>query len=296
MLPSQFRRLLDLLRNSSEALRTDLGALKEVIENQIRAIRDQTEREGEQSKRAAEIVSRAIGSTDDDKSDDRTYREKNYRVQKILAFVTFLAFLAAAVAAGGAIYYARIANRTLKEIKSQTCAAWELQQNANDFFRTDERAWLEIVPEIFPSKPLLLESNTPPFYDYRFAIKNTGKTPAKIMKVGDNTRGIINGKDSEIGLRDYPLIPRPAPVLLVPGSDIPWILRGIMQTNSVMPDGRLMLHQYIGRIDYQDIFGGPHWVTFCYQLHDDATPAMCEFGNSGDTEKPKDREPCPSNQ
>jgi hypothetical protein len=131
MLPHQFKRLMEFLRDSNEALRADFGTLQEVIENQVRATRDQTESEGEQSKRAAEMISRAIGSTDDDKGDDHAYREKNYRVQKILAFVTFLAFLATAIAAAGAIVYATIAKRQLDAMQVQTYISAESQLQAS---------------------------------------------------------------------------------------------------------------------------------------------------------------------
>ncbi len=228
-------------------------------------------------------------------------RPRNSMTNVIVALANSLSALIALGTLVGLIFTVKLAsqqwltmNATLDEMRSQTAAARQSQQDTNEFFKTDERAWLEVVPEVIPTKPLppVQGMNFPPLFDYRFAIKNTGKTAAKIVKVGDNNRSVLNGKDTRAGVelsQESQLLPRPAPAILVPGSDIPWVLRGIMQPNSTASDGRLILHQYVGRIDYEDIFGVAHWVTFCYQLHDDATPAMCEFGNDGDSEKPRKR-------
>jgi hypothetical protein len=69
-----------------------------------------------------------------------------------------------------------------------------------DNFHREQRAWLEVIPEFSKPLPPVDGLNFPPLFDFRFSIKNTGRTAARIIKVADNNRGVLNGKDTKRGI------------------------------------------------------------------------------------------------
>lgn len=190
MVRRQFKALIAMLQ-------TQLGAIQEIIEKQVGATRDQTETERKQWESTSKEIVRAVISTEDTqnyKREDRAYREKNYRVQKFLAFITFWAFLAAAFAAGGAIYYAKIAarqacimNSTLQEIKRQTPfikqsadAATTAADVSREALYSVQRAYVGFPP--VPEIRIFSLQNGPPLVTIQMPIENAGTTLARTVE------------------------------------------------------------------------------------------------------------------
>jgi hypothetical protein len=112
-------------------LRNQIKAFVEVIRLELASIHEQigSAREGHErdSQSWREIPERLadLRTPEDDKRESRTYRDKAHRQQVILTWVTFFAFLAAAV-------YAGIAAQQLTQMRLATEATRESVQLASD--------------------------------------------------------------------------------------------------------------------------------------------------------------------
>lgn len=281
MLPSEFKAIKAL----AEALRAELVALRQVGADQVSAIRDAEEA----AKKNRGDIPRAIATlqpTEAANREDRTYRQKNYAMQVILAIATCGAFIAAAI-------YAGFAYRALKEAQKQTT-------NTERFFRTDERSWVEFDP----LKPIVWVSPVPIFgtiFKYEFIPRNVGKTLARdiVVRIADGTNGSWDFGQSEGAIREEqdvylmgglkdqtgkPILigSDPIPKVLAPGdpSPVPLMLHGPAPIHS----GKVINYGYlIGRIDYVDAFDVPHWKKFCFVIYDSAGDVEnCKYGNDED--------------
>lgn len=123
MLPSQFNKLLELLR-------IQLGAIHEAIKNQESAIRNSAEAAKEKWRELPGVIATSIlGTTEDKKSAEAQKVTTNDQQERLissqgkLVFWTRFAFVAAAIAAGAAIYYAHIASKQLEQMKAATDAS-----------------------------------------------------------------------------------------------------------------------------------------------------------------------------
>lgn len=153
-------------------------------------------------------------------------------------------------------------------------------------FRTDERAWLELgsiklTKTIAPTSP-----NEPTFLIYAFYVGNFGKTVARdiVLKRAEAmsaNSGVILQRDIEKAQGQLlSAVPgQPIPKSLAPNTPVlvPFTIGGGIPRNG-------FLSYLIGRIDYTDAFGVPHWMRFCYVITDAITERLttCEYGNDED--------------
>jgi hypothetical protein len=169
-----------------------------------------------------------------------------------------------------------------------TKATQDAVTNADKYFRSDERAWLEV-----DSAQLILHETPASWtggklFGISVHLKNFGKTSARNVAVWDNTRGENNGSTTEALIEDdflKHLLPRPFPQVVAPNSVPLAQMSGALQTPYWF-GGHLVLSDYVGRIEYDDIFGMHHWTTFCYQLLKDKTLSACQWGNNDDQQSP----------
>lgn len=180
--------------------------------------------------------------------------------------------------------------------------AWEMKESTNatiNFFRTDERAWIEIEP----IKPIIFapKSKEIPRTVFRYEIypHNAGKTPARdvVMKAQEMGSGetfgsdeysiestqekYLRGKftDSKTG-KPIMIFGNPIPRVLAPNTSapVPFVLYG--QEPQISQDGHGFYDYLVGHIDYVDQFGVPHWMKFCFfVINQRGELRYCEYGN-----------------
>ena len=146
-------------------------------------------------------------------------------------------------------------------------------------FRLDQRAWIGV--ETIDPDPIMPEIGKP--FTVHITIKNTGKTPA--MKINSRGRGESIVKNSTANF-SYVDITTYKAGFLTPGGTFVIGSTPIVdpQTNQskifdfetvnniTMKAITLYVH---GRIDYNDIFGDQHWLTYCATL---SVPFNGKFG------------------
>jgi hypothetical protein len=178
-------------------------------------------------------------------------------------------------------------------------AVIKLSQQADDaeaFFRTDERAWIEIEP--IKPKPY---KDSKELHIYELFPKNVGKTAARDIvvradNVASNRESIENTRHPNWihNMQDKYLFGKfknthplnggtPIPSILGPGTISPIPITYITQTPQVFPSGSELVSEILGRIDYTDEFGVPHWIRFCFYPSDaEGSLASCTAGNDED--------------
>lgn len=217
--------------------------------------------------------------------------DSQYKVQKSIKNATWCAFAAAVIYAGISLLQwsqmlrqSHLANATLTQsIKS---------------FRIDERAWIELEPihgAMFSARTEKIGAD----FAYPIYIKNFGKTVARDVTL----RASRNGTQSSITMGDSAeqIAWEQDKLLLgkVPtAADIPIVIsvRRVLAPNTTTPVPAILHGQepqyftntewvsyIIGRVDYTDSFGVPHWVKFCFFV---ANPRgelrNCKEGNDED--------------
>lgn len=255
---------------------------------------------------------------------DRWYRtfSRTDWITAISALITALATVVIMVWAGlqwYEMYTGGVDTRAIAEAaKQQACAAksfaasadsinlgvgnavGKLAQQANDaetFFRTDERAWVEIGKiEIVATYPP--ESTFGRIFKYGIYTKNDGKTVARDVRIHinnlDNVGGDFEGNKKAIrmfqnqlfresGTRKRVITPDiPGPQTIAPGelSPVPVYSGG----QEPMKDHNIFRYSFIlGRIDYIDAFSVKHWMRFCYMVsNSQGELGHCQFGNDED--------------
>ena len=147
-----------------------------------------------------------------------------------------------------------------------------------EHFRTDERAWIEIEtvkPRIIP-------------FQYEVFIRNVGKTVARdivlkrLTMMDGNTgamkaRAIQRAQDTMLVEKsEIPALPMPTSLAPNTAPMIPFRIGG------AAPNAGYFQHM-LGRIDYNDVFGVPHWIKFCFVIIDsNGNVQYCETGNEED--------------
>jgi hypothetical protein len=185
-------------------------------------------------------------------------------------------------------------------------------RDAQDNFRVDERAWIELEPI------KLTESNTPipgfpkaPHTGLKFEIrpKNVGKTVAREIdlkaiavdgpeSLAHDARELAETQDQFFmgQIHSWPdnvaLTPPKTPTLrvLAPGAVAPVPLEVLARPpREAKPDSENPQEQVrrvwyiIGRIDYLDEFSVNHAMKFCYFVtNDKGALDICEYGNEED--------------
>jgi hypothetical protein len=192
-------------------------------------------------------------------------------------------------AVGAAGIYALISLAIWCQMIKQSKTADAQLRQSRESFRIDERASIEIesmklkgtVP--FPPTTAVV---------YEVTAKNFGKTVARdivfkkatLMDANSeafNARVIKSGQDS---LKDHP--PVAFPKSLGPNTPvvIPFGVGGTAPQTYGKGSKQETWHDYlIGRFDYNDSFGIPHWMTFCFVIRDaSGNVDYCETGNDED--------------
>jgi hypothetical protein len=204
-----------------------------------------------------------------------------------LAFVALVAYT----------YYTRKQWKTLDENVTEI----------SEFFRIDERAWIEIEP----IKPIPFSPRNGKFgavFKYEIYPKNVGKTAARDIELRSApglTTSITAGNNLQWATwqQDRLLLGRvpsaseipvnnPLPKVLAAHtvSSVPFVISG--QEPQIFTKDEWVSY-LIGRIDYSDEFQVPHWIKFCFFVADSkGNLRNCKEGNDEDRNPetpPKDR-------
>jgi hypothetical protein len=220
----------------------------------------------------------------------RAHREKHWKLQ-------FWADGAAVVLSAIALIVAVVGYLSLRD---QTTAAWVAIKETRDAFRIDDRGWVEIISGSNSRLPPLPGFGN--LFRYEFYLKNVGKTIAqKVTVVAMQTdSGIDFGKNETAidGVQNKFLLgkfvdsetnmPVEIPSQWVPGSlapnatsVAPFILVG--SAPHQFDTGAWGYSFLVGRIDYFDAFGVPHWLRFClFVANQEGNLRSCKVGNDED--------------
>jgi hypothetical protein len=161
----------------------------------------------------------------------------------------------------------------------------------------DDRAW--IVPEVTKLHEVVEPSTgkSSGFYMYGIGVRNVGKTLGKkiIIRISKiPAEGIDQippwyikweeeGRLKTVSDKDphrYEQLEHLAlPSTLVPGASSIEPARIAVQTPQDVGQNRLSFEVIVGRLEYEDIFGGEHWAGFCYLIDSRADLMPCPSGN-----------------
>jgi hypothetical protein len=179
-------------------------------------------------------------------------------------------------------------------------------------FMVDERAWVELEA----IKGTLLSAGSAKIgagFTYPIYVHNVGKTVARDVKL----RASRNGSQSSISMGDNAdSLARIQDKLLLgkipSAADIPITIATptVLAPNSTSPVPAILIGQepryytndewvsyIIGRIDYADEFGIPHWLKFCFFVADaKGNLGNCKVGNDEDRNAERTEESHPSNR
>jgi hypothetical protein len=171
-----------------------------------------------------------------------------------------------------------------------------------EFFRSDERAWIEIEP-IKPMLFYLGDAHVPRrSFRYELYPRNVGKTPARNVSMkaqrigagetfGTDAHSIENTQDKFLNMqftdsatgKPINISGPPIPHVLAPNTvaPVPFVLDG--QEPQVFPNGHAFYDFLVGRIDYVDQFGASHWMKFCFfVINQRGELRYCGYGNDED--------------
>jgi hypothetical protein len=205
------------------------------------------------------------------------------------------AFVAAVIYAGIAAHQAKIMNETLSEARKQSKAAIRSADNSENFFRADERAWVEIgnikIERIAPPDPALGLSSE---FSYHLYPENVGKTVAREVRININFsreigREFNNNKQAiekeQVRRDERGSYGPPGPHAIVPGATSSVPFEGDGFAPSLDPStGKAQISFILGKIDYWDTFNTHHWVRFCYLVSDGSGNLRhCKYGNDEDS-------------
>jgi hypothetical protein len=253
----------------SDSLRSETGAIQQAIKQQEIAISVNSKSANDERREAARMIASAIDkAASSASSSEHAQRDKEYRLQRALVVLTF-------IAAGGAVAAAIGSWLALPQVKKSADAATSAADTAQntlsqsiDAFRIDERAWVEIEP----IKPTLLDIS-PTFgatYTCDLYLKNEGKTAASNIRIRATDALSVGGWDKhpDVVRRTQDNIPleiadSSAPRVLAPGTTATAPFRLTCQAPQYFKNG-MAAHYLIGRIDYCDQFRVKHSLRFCY--------------------------------
>jgi archaellum component FlaG (FlaF/FlaG flagellin family) len=197
--------------------------------------------------------------------------------------IILTAFILAAAIIAACIYGCQLSEMQ-KATEAATKAAEAAQDSvahAKETAHIDQRAWVS-VPEAVSKVPQDGQK-----FSVSFRIKNTGKTFA--MKTKGRAVIVIQVDGAIPRLSDHDSAYRDIGVL-APSADF----GSDYNTDDVLPDGLLQRLQdgtnklfALGRVEYEDIFGSPHWVEYCWRLDPEKWIwYYCEKGNDTDNAQP----------
>ncbi len=205
--------------------------------------------------------------------------DRQYRLQKWLTIGTWLAFVAASVYAGVAIFQWRemiaatgAAQQAVEEARRNRGQAEKSLNATIEQFHLEQRAWVSIK-SVMVTKPFSKTESA----EMTVNFTNTGKTPA--LNCGVTKKAVSFSADK---LQFMP-VPKPFKSVVAPGSEdatflnvppVPEIADAIAQHSVTV---------YLGIvIEYDDIFGKHHSTKFCGFYPTMRPPFFfnCEHGGS----------------
>lgn len=172
-------------------------------------------------------------------------------------------------------------------------------RDAQDNFKVDERAWIQLEPIKPPSISVDKDTGVASV-TYELSLKNIGKTVARHARfhvafvpasglIGESD---IVSRQEALANEDYPVAEsggaphkqfqskpnRWLETVIGPGATTPLPFR--VSTDNRTTSTQLLL----GHIDYTDEFDVPHWSRFCYILPQNFSGnlLMCAYGNQVD--------------
>jgi hypothetical protein len=264
-------------------------------------------RHAEERKRHQELpdnqpveIRAVVSFSDKTAGDAKAENDRTHAIQQSIKKATWGAVVAASV-------YAFIAGfqscQMVKQNRIATDALWQSTQS----FRIDERAWIGLDPlkgTMFAPKTDKIGAA----FKYPIYIRNFGKTVARGIQLrasrngsqssitmGDNAEAIKWAQDKLLvgeipSASDIP-ISNPVPKVLAPNtaSSVPITLNG-QEPQYFTKD--VWVSYLIGRVDYTDAFGVPHWVKFCFFVADaQGNLWNCKEGNDEDSNPEDPRNP-----
>ena len=142
-----------------------------------------------------------------------------------------------------------------------------------------EYAAMLFIADVYLSDPLENEEGEP--QRIKASYVNVGKTPATNVQIYVRTdlseispeRFLLQGELTKFS---------PGPVLNSHDNTIAFQFPNLTPTKvDLLHTGGLFFY-VSGRIEYDDIFGKPHWTSFCFYFNPPTTMTPSEFGNSSD--------------
>jgi hypothetical protein len=166
--------------------------------------------------------------------------------------------------------------------------------DVRSLFNPDERAWLEIghIDEVIASPDQLSGGH----FQYGIYPKNVGKSVANDVLVlaleATDGASFMSNRQSIKAHQDQLFFAsgahkrspgEPGPESLAPGEQAAVGAYAAGSEPKRLPDGFLVYSYILGRIDYIDVFGAPHWTHFCfYVLNAKGELGTCAYGNAKD--------------
>jgi hypothetical protein len=267
-----------------------INGLKKAIQEHSESIRA-AEKLGRREVPSGEAAHRIIAFDEKTVQDAGKESDRQHSTQNSIKRATWFAAIAASI-------YALISLAVWRQtIKQSTIAGAGLRQSTESF-RIDERAWVELEPV----KGTLSSARTGKIgadFSYPIYVRNFGKTVARNVQLRASRQGsqssITMGDSAEAlaWTQDKLLLGKVStasgipinmamPKVLAPNtsSAIPIVLHG--QEPQYFPKDEWVSY-IIGRVDYADEFGIPHWVKFCFFVADAQGDVWyCKEGNDED--------------
>jgi hypothetical protein len=205
-----------------------------------------------------------------DKPKKRCWRDKRWThpqviVNGALAFVAVIAAI---------IYFCQLQQmkKATRAATNATKAATDSVKFARDHAHLDQRAWIAVT--VAPGSPPQLDT----VWQTPMAVKNTGKTFARQIKIGFARRTLPKGQ--------FPNFSEAAPTtkesetisLLAPNVEYTFdtnvkVLKKVDQEAlNALNSGEWVVFVF-GQVTYTDIFDCAHWTEFCFQFN----PATGQF-------------------
>jgi hypothetical protein len=170
------------------------------------------------------------------------------------------------------------ANERVAAAMEKSAKKSEEALNANiEASRTDQRAWVG-----FEDVRVTAQIGIPSRFS--FNLKNTGKTPALHASLQYYIKNLNRGEKLQFTYKG--ITTEPTRGLIPPNATV------FVNLTNAAPDAAEMnrirveekrVYSY-GRVNYADIFGRPHWTTFCtYMARDGSAMTYCpEYNNTDD--------------
>jgi hypothetical protein len=280
----------------AEILKTELGLMRESIQEQVRAVHDTSQASNKTWEQIPTHLAE-LRVPEDEKTEGKTYRKKAHRQQVILTWGTWLAFIAAAVYAWIAGVQLKTFNRQLDEMRKATVASQQAAyaacvgaQIASASLRESERVEADSRnqaissaaeaaitirdegPEMFVDRAVSAHVNKGDPLTATFTFRNVGKSAALDVGIKAEVQMLKAGIEPNFAYSKPPrnwqragmVYPNDPPVAF-PFSAFDKDGSAHIISDSEWNDfkaGKIYVSSY-GEVTYKDIFGKAHWTHFC---------------------------------